>query len=74
MFIVFALLLIMGACFAVRWIDNENDQLRQYAHDLERENDLLRTQIVSRPQSDHDRLDDFLKPAPFNLRDIRKVS
>lgn len=69
MFIIFSILLIMGACFAVRLIDNENDQLRRYAANLEAENDELRT-LAHRPRSNHD----FLTEAPFNLRDIRKVS
>lgn len=69
MFIIFSILLIMGACFAVRLIDNENDQLRRYAENLEAENDELRT-VAHRTRSNHD----FLTEAPFNLRDIRKVS
>lgn len=61
MFIVFALVLIMGACLAVRLIDAENTQLRTYAATLEAENDALRTQITT----DH-------KPyaLPFNVIDI----
>lgn len=70
MFIVFALLLIMGACFAVRIIDNENLQLRTYASTLEAENDELRSALHERRTTNHD----FLADAPFNMLDIRKVS
>lgn len=69
MFIVFALILIMGACFAVRRIDEENNQLRAYARNLEVEVDELRTVVTTR-KTNHD----FLTEAPFNVRDIRRVS